>query len=78
MNYLKQLKVPVPSLSKQKEIAEQYLKIESWAKDAKEKSLRLKDLSLKLKSKELKEASEYLNKQVEMIQKSWLNQIFKH
>ena len=78
MNYLKQLKVPVPSLSKQKEIAEQYLKIESRAKDAMEKSLRLKDLSLKLKSKELKEASEYLNKQVEMIQKSWLNQIFKH
>ena len=77
MNYLKQLEIPVPTVSKQREIAEQFHRIEFMAKEVREKASKLKDLSLNLKSKELKEASEDLTLQVEMIQKSWLHQIFK-
>lgn len=76
LNYLKQLKVPVPDVSKQEEIAEQYQRIESMTNETREKVLQLKELSIKLENKELKEASENLNLQVENIMKSWLHQFF--
>ena len=76
MNYLRQLLIPVPDVAKQKEVAEKYQRIESLTDELKKKALLLKELSIKQGNKELKSKSEGLNKQMELIKKSWLNQVF--
>lgn len=76
MKYLRNLLIPVPEVSIQKEIAEKYQRLESLINETKEKSLRLKELSELMGEKGLKAESDSLKQQVEMIQKAWLHQIF--
>lgn len=76
MDYLKQLIIPLPCQARQREIAEKYKRLESLTNKTKGKSSRLKEISIKLGDNELKKESENLYRQVEMILKSWLHQIF--
>lgn len=76
MEYLKHLIIPLPCQVRQTEIAKKYKRLESLTNKMKEKSSRLKEISLKLGNNELKKESENLYRQVEMILKSWLHQIF--
>ncbi len=76
VRYLKDLLIPVPDIDIQRDIAEKYQRIETLADETKSKALRLKELATALDNKGLKAASENLQQQVEMMQKSWLHQVF--
>ena len=77
MNYLRQLKVPYPDVRMQNEIAEKYHNIEKLVNRLREKTLRLKEISIEAGNVELKKLSDNLNAEVDLIQKSWLHQVFK-
>lgn len=76
MEYLIDLRIPVPDVNTQINVSEKYQRIENLAKNTKKKVLQLKELSVAMRNKELKNASDNLIQQVEMMQKAWLHQIF--
>lgn len=76
MNYLRQMRIPLPDVDKQREISEKYQRIENLVKVMKEKSASLMDLSDKLGNSDLKDRCKSLTLQGDMTLKSWLHQVF--
>lgn len=76
MNYLRQMRIPIPDDGRQREIAEKYQRIENLVKAMKEKSASLMELSDKLGSNDMKDRCKSLSLQGDMTLKSWLHQVF--
>ena len=76
MEYLIDLRIPVPDVNIQIKVSDKYHRIEKLAKKTKMKVLQLKELSDSMRNRELKNSSDNLIQLVEMMQKAWLHQIF--
>lgn len=76
MEYLIDLRIPVPDVNIQIKVSEKYHRIEKLAKKTKMMVLQLKEFSDSMRNRELKNSSDNLIQLVEMMQKAWLHQIF--
>lgn len=77
MNYLRQMRIPLPDVEKQRAIAVKYQHLETSANHMRDLASQLVDLSTKLANNELKKKGEALTLKVDMMLKAWLHQIFE-